>query len=142
MDDAEGVSNEVISTHFPVSHTFCIDVIDLCESSEEDLPNGRGVLSPAQWRDQRWNNASGSTPQRVNKRGMQYRIVDSDKGLVVLHNRESIGTLVATSQKNTYLVNTTKISGIAYRTDDGFKIETPVAGQSDLMVMKFVKNAQ
>lgn len=86
--------------------------------------------------------AATEMPKGAVYRYKEYRIVDSDKGLVVLHNRESIGTLVATSQKNTYLVNTTKISGIAYRTDDGFKIEAPVAGQSELMVMKFVKNEQ
>ncbi|PQB04955.1 hypothetical protein [Aureitalea marina] len=53
---------------------------------------------------------------------------------------EKIGTMVPTSQKNTYLVNTNGFSGIARKTKNGFEIERQVEGQSDLMVMKFVKD--
>lgn len=53
---------------------------------------------------------------------------------------EKIGTMVPTSVKNTYLVNTSGFSGIALKTKSGFEIERQVEGQSDLMVMKFIKD--
>lgn len=70
----------------------------------------------------------------------EYRIIETDKDVTVLHNRESIGKLISTSQKNTYLVNTSQFSGIAYKTEDGFEIERQMEGRSELVVMKFVRN--
>jgi len=57
----------------------------------------------------------------------------------VLYRNENIGTLTPTSQKNTYLVKTSKFGGIAYKNKNSFVIEREVEGLTELVVMKFEK---
>ena len=69
-----------------------------------------------------------------------FQLISRGENYEIRRGGEKIGTMVPTSQKNTYLVNTAGFSGIARKTKKGFEIERQVEGQSDLMVMKFIKD--
>lgn len=68
-----------------------------------------------------------------------YKLITTEANFTVVRGGETIGKMIPTSQKNTYLVNTSEFSGIAYKTKNGFEIERQIDGQSELVVMKFVK---
>lgn len=71
-----------------------------------------------------------------------YKLVATESEFIMKRGEETIGKLIPTSQKNTFLVNTSEFNGLARRTKKGFEVERQIEGQEELVVMKFIKDEQ
>jgi len=69
-----------------------------------------------------------------------FKIVALENDFMVMQKDENLGTLIPTSQKGTYIVNTKAFTGMARQMPDGFVIEGQVPGSTELVTMKFSKN--
>jgi len=63
--------------------------------------------------------------------------VGSDDAIKVFHKNVEIGSLVATSKDDIFMVRTDNFYGVAYKTEDGFTIEREKEGQAAPEVILF-----
>lgn len=66
-----------------------------------------------------------------------YQITKMENTYILYKDDVKIGSLTAMSQKDTFLINSSEVTGIARKTDQGFEAEVQLAGQEQLSIMKF-----
>lgn len=64
--------------------------------------------------------------------------VGPDKAIKVFQKDQEIGSLVATSKEDIFMVRTDNFYGVAYKTENGFTIEREKEGQTEPEVITFV----